>query len=1806
MNTALNIDGAGASPSFGTGLVIEENDFLSTNGTIFAIGGTNAVTGSYTLAKNYIGASSNMANCSNCDVSFRMDMTQCVFNGVQPGMGTMDDYFNVQASFTHQGKSSKPGLFIVRPKSLFVYRSSYNIANAVLHAQPGDTIFIDAITGTGSSSYWTEKVVINKDNLTFYGRQYLNPVSGRGTPTAASETKMQPSAGNDIAFTTSGAINKLTISGFSFNGGSGVSSRQGIVLASAVTDLTIENNLFNTFNSATKESFQAYAGSENVVFKNNRYFNSQKGPYYPNDVSGEIHNNIIPGVVSGTAIRLGGSGNDVQIYHNDLNGAGTGVAVLSGGGTDDLGNTSVYENNLAGRTVYFDNQRSVPLDNSCNWFGETVLGDINAKVSGNATVNSYLGSSANDGSIGFVPTGDCMGPVTVWRAGTLISSHVTIQDGIDASQNGDEVHVEAGTFYESVIVDKSVTIKGNNAGIDGNDNSRNPETVLYPTGFYGFNVKADNVTIDGFNINGANPNDPGYSIVNTGDLSNTLIGIYHIQSGKNNLIVENNIIENMIYVGVMISPTTPQANTAGHRVRNNLIKNLGSDDPASGYVGFGMGTVIGYHSYTAITDNVMKNVNVGIQTENWHQPNPNNDLADQLWARNNIEARGVGIYYNTTWGDADPFRIENNTITGIEVLPGWNAKSRFVGIVFSSLYDGGSGNNSGLPFTGIEAVNNVISGGTSNATNYTAGYEVWNVSKATTPSISGGSVTGVDYGVYVNNYSAYGNAPRGAHISVSDVSITTKTEGIGVYVLDSSNSTTHADVIADVSNNTINGAYQGVSFYENSPGTVGGTVIGNTIEAEWAGINIYNGMIVSGTHPLVIENNNVTMTGQLTPDADNLPTGGIVLRGISGDAPTVKNNNIDGAFGGIGVYNVNTTPVITLEGGTITGAMQGVVVVNLDPDNFADRAPSAVHIKDITMSNFAGNHPMWADADFHAGVYATTGGGDPSATVTVTADNLEISGTDNHSQSSAAYVVADWSGSPGMLNVTINESNIHDNKNRGIHVRGEGASVAVNESTFTNNGYDPYGVGFNDGYAIVVREGAELTALKNYITNPSSVANGYDVYALFTDGAGAGTATLTAHYNWLGNNGNSNGKLAFNLGDNGIWDVSCNWWGTTSVVDIEDLLVGDFNFIPYLVNDDINNPDCSGGPVTVWDTSDTFVAAYPTIQSAVDAVTTLDNYIVRVASGTYAENVVVDKSLDIRGANYGINPNTDTRVAESFVTFPAGSDGGDLFIIRADDVKVDGFTFDGQNNVTADGAAGVIGYGDRILVENNIVTNFSYISIWFSSYHPDYPTPSVGTFFRSDIEVKDNYIDNAEIFNLPDGSIIGYGIYMQGALGEVTGNVVKGTKTAIQVQPYKHPNTQGKTGLVSGNNFEGYREVIWYNAGGQGTPLPATSWDISNNNLTGIAPPTGVSVPSWMGLRLHSYKQNGLVFHNNNIDKGAAVPGLFISNTEGSPDQTLDATCNWYGTDDFTLISAGIAGEVTTVPFLTSGGSSTTIGFTPTGDCDGLPLIPVYAKVLLQGALINVDNADQYDSDTLMRDDIRSLGLLPINQPYGVVFGYGGDEEVTDATVFDDYGDDSIVDWILLELRDASNPATIVATRAALLQKDGDIVEVDGVSPVVFSVFPADYYLAVRHRNHFGTMSKYTLDFSQMVSFDFRTEELYSINGRSEAPVFKASPTGNQMLWGGNVNLDNRIVYKGQDSDSGALSSYISNHPNNGFKASNFTKIEYSVFDANMNGQSNAVTSGNDSNIIERNIMFNAQGNTFKATNYTGFYDNLP
>lgn len=117
-----------------------------------------------------------------------------------------------------------------------------------------------------------------------------------------------------------------------------------------------------------------------------------------------------------------------------------------------------------------------------------------------------------------------------------------------------------------------------------------------------------------------------------------------------------------------------------------------------------------------------------------------------------------------------------------------------------------------------------------------------------------------------------------------------------------------------------------------------------------------------------------------------------------------------------------------------------------------------------------------------------------------------------------------------------------------------------------------------------------------------------------------------------------------------------------------------------------------------------------------------------------------------------------------------------------------------------------------------------------------------------------------------------------------------------------------------------------------------------------------------------------------------------------------------------------------------------------------------------------------------MEDTLRARGLIPIENPYNCR------EFVESPAIFNYLGPNAILDWVFLELIDAET-LNLAAERAALMRKTGQIVDLDGVSPVSFYATPhKEYYVILKHRNHLPIMTQNPMMLTDQVNFlNFRS-----------------------------------------------------------------------------------------------------------------------
>ena len=146
---------------------------------------------------------------------------------------------------------------------------------------------------------------------------------------------------------------------------------------------------------------------------------------------------------------------------------------------------------------------------------------------------------------------DILNGNTLYVGGSGPGNYTTIQDAIDNASDSDRVYVYNGTYYENVVVDKSITLEGKDkefTTIDGNNSGDVVE------------ITADEVVICGFIIK----NGYGYGFFGGG-------GIKLIDT-LNCIVTDNIIVDNDLF-GVCVTSENESSYTI---ISNNIISENGN------------------------------------------------------------------------------------------------------------------------------------------------------------------------------------------------------------------------------------------------------------------------------------------------------------------------------------------------------------------------------------------------------------------------------------------------------------------------------------------------------------------------------------------------------------------------------------------------------------------------------------------------------------------------------------------------------------------------------------------------------------------------------------------------------------------------------------------------------------------------------------------------------------------------------------------------------------------------------------------------------------------------------------------------------------------------------------------------------------------------------------------------------------------------------------------------------------------------------------------------------------------------------
>lgn len=177
-------------------------------------------------------------------------------------------------------------------------------------------------------------------------------------------------------------------------------------------------------------------------------------------------------------------------------------------------------------------------------------------------------------------------------------------------------------------------------------------------------------------------------------------------------------------------------------------------------------------------------------------------------------------------------------------------------------------------------------------------------------------------------------------------------------------------------------------------------------------------------------------------------------------------------------------------------------------------------------------------------------------------------------------------------------------------------------------------------------------------------------------------------------------------------------------------------------------------------------------------------------------------------------------------------------------------------------------------------------------------------------------------------------------------------------------------------------------------------------------------------------------------------------------------------------------------------------------------------------------------SNGLMSTDLKSGNLLPALQPYNMApYYHNGNESAGLAFPA------NTSDWILLQLRDPSDPSVLLGQKAFLLRNDGWVTDLAGNTQLYWPNQYDSYLICVQHRSHLGVVSATQMNLNTGELFDFTL-------GASQTMGFDQEVFANGLYALRSGDYDGNGLMNIQDflawfSDNTAVNAYL-NHDADG------------------------------------------------------------
>lgn len=477
-----------------------------------------------------------------------------------------------------------------------------------------------------------------------------------------------------------------------------------------------------------------------------------------------------------------------------------------------------------------------------------------------------------------------------------------------------------------------------------------------------------------------------------------------------------------------------------------------------------------------------------------------------------------------------------------------------------------------------------------------------------------------------------------------------------------------------------------------------------------------------------------------------------------------------------------------------------------------------------------------------------------------------------------------------------------------------------------------------------------------------------------------GTTATSGFYNLVGNSFKVFGTIAnlSNVTTTFRLDLTGNTFDGKATGDLN--LEESFNIERTLFH---RGRSSRNGAVTFVPNTQFVVVQNPSISNAITYSEA--GGIVQVEAGTFTENVTISKSIDLRGANYGVDPNTGTRSTETILN--------GTFSLQGNAISVDGFEVTGAGAAFAAGGAGP--WSNVSLTNNRMIGKTGQQTVAYGFGLGNVTTSiGAGNWTVSNNRIEDIQATDATalaLFNITGLNISNNtilhtndsfngrrGLNIDGCQNVViaNNNVDMGllsplsdnsdgalTKARYPLQLSASATNRAVSNITVSNNTMGgaYDGIITL---GNGTydSIAITGNEISNN-VIGIRFQAGTNTPTGSQSNISIlnnsistsnrpiYLQNGtassgtadaynnVTISNNSLLRSSVGAVLEIQAGSILPGGAIAATCNWFGSASD--VASKVVGEAVFTPYLVSGTDSDALatGFQPEpGSCIGLGL----------------------------------------------------------------------------------------------------------------------------------------------------------------------------------------------------------------------------------------------------------------------------